>query len=803
MMSNMVTLRTLIHLARSSDDVLLHCVLASQPNTFLITSTKNVAHYIQDNTILFTLRATENIVAISSFEGTIVAAGMNGNIWLIPWREIPRKTTINLVNSLKDVSPPKQGNLSRNTPRNSPDEPDYTYSKRKRHRYGGHANVIHSEICIPGIHAIICSLDGFDLTLIALSLLCPSTFVKFSLRTKSSTSRVEYEELEGEKSTSVFYTRSDAVGGIFFSFPDFTRSRYILLQGDADCAVRAATLDCDMHILSQATIFSFRNESIRYIFGLKNSSNLYNSIAIVGEKGRLVVLQGQENSTSSNISMDVQLLSPVDSVQYIETLQSFVYIACGACYIHGFGSSTSVRLPIYQKIKKIVLTDHSQRICCVARSGRVFLVDISSMLCKSYGDDIGRVSSSLQSETYNPEDNTKSALASIRHASENYNEILKTKEDMTCHLKSLLSVLLVSKQSQSNIYCPIQCEGYHICSDQQEVHQLSLQFHGMSTNLFPFNKWYIQVIVRDQVTNHTLQFTFQYPEVLPSFERIMSIDDLGFLTLSTVLEVQCYLVYDEMKSPFHFLLTSRKISIFQFKRPLLTSQRKAEYVDQTSSTRIPPQNKLVKKTSHMWKCYEGYAEFLPTFWSNQTTKSPFLSMTSALIAVLVGHTDENVKSIATKCLDDAGIQSKDKLNQQGFVTAQQPNVSASASQVTYELHQDKLLLQVHVPDISDLALIRAGVISSILTSNLSSILSIEGESDIPSNVASQLSALLVLESKWNDMEHEVKLWTKKGGKSLSSQELLQFVQQIMSCEVDICSVYSKSRHTPNLSTLEK
>ncbi|CAK4442454.1 unnamed protein product, partial [Aphanomyces euteiches] len=106
-------------------------------------------------------------------------------------------------------------------------------------------------------------------------------------------------------------------------------------------------------------------------------------------------------------------------------------------------------------------------------------------------------------------------------------------------------------------------------------------------------------------------------------------------------------------------------------------------------------------------------------------------MTSALIAVLVGHTDENVKSIATKCLDDAGIQSKDKLNQQGFVTAQQPNVSASASQVTYELHQDKLLLQVHVPDISDLALIRAGVISSILTSNLSSILSIEGESDIP------------------------------------------------------------------------
>ncbi|KAH9097665.1 hypothetical protein Ae201684P_001141 [Aphanomyces euteiches] len=698
MMSNMVTLRTLIHLARSSDDVLLHCVLASQPNTFLITSTKNVAHYIQDNTILFTLRATENIVAISSFEGTIVAAGMNGNIWLIPWREIPRKTTINLVNSLKDVSPPKQGNLSRNTPRNSPDEPDYTYSKRKRHRYGGHANVIHSEICIPGIHAIICSLDGFDLTLIALSLLCPSTFVKFSLRTKSSTSRVEYEELEGEKSTSVFYTRSDAVGGIFFSFPDFTRSRYILLQGDADCAVRAATLDCDMHILSQATIFSFRNESIRYIFGLKNSSNLYNSIAIVGEKGRLVVLQGQENSTSSNISMDVQLLSPVDSVQYIETLQSFVYIACGACYIHGFGSSTSVRLPIYQKIKKIVLTDHSQRICCVARSGRVFLVDISSMLCKSYGDDIGRVSSSLQSETYNPEDNTKSALASIRHASENYNEILKTKEDMTCHLKSLLSVLLVSKQSQSNIYCPIQCEGYHICSDQQEVHQLSLQFHGMSTNLFPFNK-YIQVIVRDQVTNHTLQFTFQYPEVLPSFERIMSIDDLGFLTLS--------------------------------------------------------------------------------------------------------HTDENVKSIATKCLDDAGIQSKDKLNQQGFVTAQQPNVSASASQVTYELHQDKLLLQVHVPDISDLALIRAGVISSILTSNLSSILSIEGESDIPSNVASQLSALLVLESKWNDMEHEVKLWTKKGGKSLSSQELLQFVQQIMSCEVDICSVYSKSRHTPNLSTLEK
>lgn len=199
------------------------------------------------------------------------------------------------------------------------------------------------------------------------SVIAPSTLV-WKAGGKDAESTIELEELEAEQSTCVAAFRGDSSASqailkwLFHNKPAYANAKLLVLQGDADGAVRYYVTSEQGQTATLATVQPPRSgrllelgEPVQFIVPFSVSTTVgagsdgarSSGLFIVGCKGRahLLVLdtKGPHGDSISSLSsaattgVSVAFDASVQSIVFVESLDCFVYCSQGAAY--GFRAS--------------------------------------------------------------------------------------------------------------------------------------------------------------------------------------------------------------------------------------------------------------------------------------------------------------------------------------------------------------------------------------------------------------------------------------------------------------------------------
>lgn len=217
---------------------------------------------------------------------------------------------------------------------------------------------------VPGVQYVVqCS----DCT-VCTSVIAPSTLV-WKAGDKDAESIIELEELEAEQSTCVAAFRGDSSASqailrwLFRNEPAYADAKLLLLQGDADGAVRYYVTSEQGQTATLATVQPPRSgtllelgEPVQFIVPFSVSTTVgagsdgarSSGLLIVGYKGHahLLVLDtkgshrdsiSSSSSAAATTGVSVAFDAPVQSIVFVESLDCFVYCSQGAAY--GFRAS--------------------------------------------------------------------------------------------------------------------------------------------------------------------------------------------------------------------------------------------------------------------------------------------------------------------------------------------------------------------------------------------------------------------------------------------------------------------------------